>query len=151
MALWTTPVILICDLVLLCLLQYYSHFKYSKAIVLQKSTTIKCLILLIFPIGTATIIAAISFRKQKHILIDYFDTNQIIDLNIDWILRTISSILRYSGIILAIMVVVLTIMTAGIQFIAIESRRNGKCNQFIIAQTLLKSISYFKSNFVSCV
>ena len=154
MALWTIPAILICDLVLLCLLQYNPHFKYGKeAIILSKSTTITLLILLIFPIGIATIIAAISFRKKKPIEIDYFDTNQIIDLNIDWILRTISSILRYSGIILAIMVVVLTIMTAGIQFIAIESRRNGKCNQFIIAQTLFrqKSISYFKSNFVSCV
>ena len=138
MALWTTPVILICDLVLLCLLQYYSHFKYSKAIVLQKSTTIKCLILLIFPIGTATIIAAISFRKKKPIVIDYFDTNQIIDLNIDWILKTVSSIFRYSGIILSIMVVVLTIMTAGIQFNAIESPRNGKYNQFIIVLTLFR-------------
>ena len=138
MALWTTPVILICDLVLLCLLQYYPHFKYSKAIVLPKSTTIKLLILLIFPIGTATIIAAISFRKQKHISIDYFNTNQIIDLNIDWILRTVRSIFRYSGIILSIMVMVLTIMTAGIQFIAIESPRNGKCNQFIIAETLFR-------------
>ena len=114
MALLTTPAIIVCNLVLFCLLKYSQDFEYGDNVKLQKGTAEALLIMLIFPVGISAILAAISFRKGKTgnyfvvhpTRIDYFNARQIIEMMNNTFLKRISSCLRYTGILLSVVILV---------------------------------------------
>ena len=131
MALWTTPVIFLSDVVLLCLLKYYPSFKYSEDIILQEETTIRLLTVLIFPVSICAIIAAISFRKDDYSKDiqnvdpkDYFNVNQVMDMFSKRIFKTFHSSFHYFGIALSVFLLLIT-FPLGIKYIQ-SYRPNGK-------------------------
>jgi len=132
MALWTTPAIILSDFVLFCLIKYYQDFEYSDDVTLQKRTAEAILLMLIFPVGTSAILSAISFRKGKTgnyfvvhpKRVNYFNVNQIIELMNNSLLKQISSCLRYTGVFLS--VIILVVLGSATMLIHQPVALNGK-------------------------
>ena len=126
MALLTTPLILMCDAILYCLLKYYPEFEYSDETVLCKDSSEAILLMLIFPGGISATLAALSFRKTVHPEAEsYFSTNQVLNFIMGTIIRGVTSCLRCIGILLAVIVLV---CGCAITLSTLPTCPNGKLN-----------------------